>query len=286
MYRLKLFLILVLALILLASSASAQTPACGKLSADKKKVAQGILASEHPYDCCDDTIAKCLKQKPTCSLVYRLAENICRRVAGGQDEQRIRRDLSRRARTAMQSGRKVSIKLNGLPVVGEASAPITLVEYACARCPYCSRITPDLYRAVTEGPLKGKVKLYFKLFPIRGHRYGKEGGLAFMAAAKLGRFWDYLLYFYERFDQYCPDLQAQWAGTVGMDEAEFERIVNDPSTREALIKSKKEGIVNKVDATPTFFINGKKYQGEVRTEEVIDFLEEEYERINGITHRK
>jgi protein-disulfide isomerase len=286
MHRLKLIAISFAAFILLASSASAQTPVCDRLSADEKKIAQKILASEYPYDCCDDTIAKCLKQKPICSLVYRLAENICRRVAAGQDEQRIRRALSRRARTVMQGGRKVSIKLNGLPAVGEAGAPITLVEYACARCPYCSRITPDLYRAVTEGRLKGKVKLYFKLFPIRGHKYGKEGGLAFMAAAKLGRFWDYLLYSYERFDQYCPALQAQWAGKVGMDEAEFERIVNDPATREALIKSKKEGIVNKVDATPTFYINGKKYQGEVRTKEVIDFLEEEYERIKGMTYRK
>ena len=286
MYRLHLSLFTLLASALLASSASAQTPACNELSAEKRRLAQQILAAEHPYDCCDDTIARCLKQKPTCSLAYRLAQNICRRVAAGQDRQRISRSLARRARTAMQDKGKVSIDLKGVPVAGDASAPITLVEYACSRCPYCSRITPELYRAVVEGPLKGKVRFYFKLFPIRGHRYGKEGGLAFLAAAELGRFWDYLTYFYQRFDEYCPKLQAQWAEKAGMNRAAFEMIANDPSTREALVRSKKEGIVNKVDSTPTFFINGKKYQGEVNSNELIDVLEEQYERIKGITHRK
>ncbi len=286
MKELQICVFTLLASAFLASSAGAQTPACDGLSAEKKKLAQQILAAEHPYDCCDDTLARCLKQKPVCSLAYRLAENICRRVAAGQDRQKIGRALARRARTAMQGKGKASIDLKGVPLAGDAAAPIAVVEYACARCPFCSRITPELYRAVVEGPLKGKVKLYFKLFPIRGHQHGKEGGLALLAAAELGRFWDYLLKFYQRYDDYCPSLHAQWATEVGMDAAEFEKIEKDPVTREALVKSKKEGIVNKVDSTPTFFINGKKYQGEVKAAELIDFLEEQYERIKGIIHRK
>ncbi len=286
MKRVLLLLSIVLLSPLPAASVFAQTPTCNKLAGSQKKLAKALLDSEHPYDCCDRTIAKCLKQKPVCALAYRLAENICRRVAKGEDEKQIKRALSRRARTAMQSKKAAAIELDGVPVIGEADAPITLVEYACARCPFCAKITPVLHEAVVQGPLKGKVKLYFKLFPIRSHQYGKEGGLALLAAAKLGRFWDYLIYLYDRFDQYCPAKQAEWAQNMGMDASAFERIAQDPATREALVKSKKEGLVNKVDATPTFFINGKKYSGEAKAEELIDFLEEEYERIKGITHRK
>jgi protein-disulfide isomerase len=261
--------------------ARAQTAECDKLSGEQRKAAQEILASQHPYDCCDDTIAACLKQKPVCALAVRLANNICRRVAKKQPKQQIVRALSRRARTMLQSGSKAKIDLAGLPVAGDPQAPVTLVEYACARCPYCSKITPEIYDAVVSGRLKGKVKLYFKTFPIRSHEFSKETGLGFMAAVKLGRFWPFLLHSYKHFDNFCMLKQSDWAISAGMDKKAFEETVADPVTRELLVNSKKEGIVNKVDATPTFFINGKKYLAEINAEELIDVLEEEYERSNG-----
>ena len=52
-----------------------------------------------------------------------------------------------------------------------------------------------------------------------------------------------------------------------------------------LIEIKKEVIVRGVDATPTFFISGRKYQGELTREELVDVLEEEFNRISGIRYR-
>ena len=264
-----------------ATSAHAQTATCDKLSGDQRALAQDILTSQHPYDCCDDTIAACLKKKPVCALAVRLAENICRRVAKKQTKQQIVRALSHRARTMLQSGSKAKIDLAGLPVAGDPRAPITLVEYACARCPYCSKITPELYQNIVSGRLKGKVKLYFKPFPIRSHEFSKETGLGFMAAVKLGRFWPFLLYSYKHFDRFCMLKQLDWAESTGMDRTVFEQTVADPVTRKLLVESKKEGIVNKVDATPTFFINSRKYVGEINAAELIDVLEETYDRQKG-----
>ncbi|MCP4600421.1 MAG: thioredoxin domain-containing protein [Proteobacteria bacterium] len=285
MHRIYLSLILCLSLILLTNFARAQTPTCKKLKGSQKALAAELLATQYPYACCDDTIANCLNQKPTCSLVYRLSENICAKVAEKQDRASIVRGLSRRARS-MMPGKKASIDLSGSPAVGEQRAPVTLVEYACARCPYCARITPKLYHAVASGQLKGKVKLYFKTFPIRGHESSKETGLGFIAANKLGRFWEFLLHSYEHFDSFCVLKQADWAEAAGMERNAFERTVADPVTRKLLVDSKKEGIVNKVDATPTFFINGRKYVGDINLREIIDVLEEEYERVKGIQYRR
>lgn len=267
-----------------ATSAAAQTPSCDKLPQDQKAVAQSILQSQHPYDCCDGTILECLKQKKVCALAYRLAENICKKVAAGKDKQTIERALSRRARSMMPQ-KPAKIDLTQVPVAGDPVAPVVLVEYACARCPYCSRITPKLYEAVTKGHLKGKVRLYFKPFPIRGHEYSKETGLGFVAAAKLGKFWPFLLTSYEHFDDFCIKKQTDWAVEAGMEAAAFNELVADPVTRTLLVESKKEGIVNKVDATPTFFINGRKYMGEVTLEEVVDVLEEAYDKARGKEYR-
>ncbi len=274
-----------LLLLLRVGSADAQTPACDKLEGSQKKTAEGILKSQRLYSCCSDTLAACLAKKPTCSLAVRLAENICRRIARGQRPERVVEFLQRRAQSMSTTASKVKIDLKGLPAAGDPKAPVVLVEYACPRCPYCAKSTPIIYDAVVTGPLKGKVKFYFKTFPLGSHKYSKESGLAFIAAAKLGHFWDYVLYFFRRFDQFWVAIQPDWAKAVGMDRKAFGLVMANPATRDLLIASKKEGIVNRVDATPTYFINGRKYLGDLHKDELIDVLQEEYERIKGIDYR-
>jgi protein-disulfide isomerase len=256
------------------------------LSGYDKSLATELLASQRPYDCCDDTLVNCLKQKPTCSLAFRLSENICRRVAGNQARATIVVALRNRFRSMSPEAAKAKIDLTGLSAAGDASAPVTLVEYACPRCPYCAWMTPEVYDLVAKGPLKGKVKLYLKTFPIRGHGYAKKSGLAFLSAEKLGHFWEYVLYFYRRSEQFSVGKLPEWAEAVGMDRRDFERIMAAPATLEALVEIKKEGIVSGVEATPTFFIDGRKYRGELDREELADVLEEEFDRISGVRYRK
>lgn len=260
----------------------AHTPTCEKLTAEQKTLATKILSDTHPYECCDDTIANCLKGKKVCALAWRLSENVCRRIAQGQNEQTIRRGLSRREWSMRPVRKKSTIDLTNVPFVGSQSAPVVLVEYACVRCPFCAKITPDLHGSIINGSLKDKVRLYFKPFPLRSHEHSKESGLALMAAQSLGKFWPFLLHTYRNFDLFCVDKLNDWAAATGMDPAQFELITLNPKTRKLLVDSKKEGIVNGVDATPTFFINGRKYQGNLSTAELVDVIEEEYDALTGV----
>jgi protein-disulfide isomerase len=70
-----------------------------------------------------------------------------------------------------------------------------------------------------------------------------------------------------------------------MDRAAFEQLVDAPATRERLLASKKEGIVNKVEATPTFFIDGRRFAGDLDIDELVDVLEEEHDRVTGVQYR-
>jgi protein-disulfide isomerase len=278
-------IIICLAAILPLGPAQAQTPTCDKLTSQDKILAQEILDTQHPYDCCDRTISQCLEQKPTCALVWRLAENICRRISNNEDRAKITRGLSRRAHSMLPVIKKAKIDLADTPAAGQQDAPVTLVVYACPRCPFCAEITPQLYAAITKGALKGKARLFFKTFPIRNHEYSKESGLGFMAAAKLDRFWEFLLYSYKHFDSFNTKQQAAWAKEVGIDQQAFSEMLSNPDLRNQLVSFKKEGIINKVDATPTFFINGRKYIGDIKFSEIIDVVEEEYERVTNIEYR-
>jgi protein-disulfide isomerase len=169
------------------------------------------------------------------------------------------------------------IDLTASPVAGNPDSPVELVVYACARCPFCAKIIPALYEEILRGSLKGKARLYFKVFPIRGHADSKEAGLGFVAAARIGAFWPFMIYSYENFEDFCVDRQAKWAEKLGLAPQVFEETMNDPETRNMLVESKKEGLRNEVDATPTFFINQRKYVGDLELEELIDVLEEEHE---------
>ena len=272
-----------IATVALATPSAGRTPACDALTGTQRRLAERVLASEYVYDCCDETIERCLRARPTCALAIRLADNVCRRVATGQDEARIRRALSRRARSMVGGGTLAEVNLSSAPMLRGPNAPVTVVVYACARCPYCSRLVPALQRAVTAGLLRGEARLAFRTFPIRGHEDSTEAGLAFVAAEEMGKFWEFLLYAYGHFESFSVEAQPDWAAAVGLDPVAFSARLADPATRDALVASKKEGLLNGVEETPTLFINGRRWVGDLEIEEVIDAIEEEAARVRGRT---
>jgi protein-disulfide isomerase len=171
----------------------------------------------------------------------------------------------------------MSIALDEATRAGSATAPVTAVVYACARCPFCKIMVPALHQAATNGPLAGKVRLYLRPFPIKSHADSTEGGLAMVSAAKLGRFWPFTLRMYEGFDSFSPKVLPDWAEAAGIDRKAFEREYADPKNREVLVASKQEGLRNKVSATPAIFIDGRPYLYDLTTEAVLDVLQEAHE---------
>jgi protein-disulfide isomerase len=262
-------------------AAAGGAESCDALDRKQRRVADKILADEYLYDCCDDTISRCLERPPICRLATRLAEDVCRRVANGQDESGIRRALSRRARSMVGGAKPAEIDLSKAPIFGPDEAPVTLVIYACARCPYCSKLIPALYETANGGVLSGDVRLAFRIFPIRGHEGSTEAGLGFAAAAEMGAFWPFMLYAYRHFDDFSAEVQAEWAAAVGLDRSEFAERLQYAVTRDLLVESKKEGLVNGVEETPTLFLNGRQWVGDLEVDPLVDAIQEEAERVRG-----
>jgi protein-disulfide isomerase len=269
-------LALVLALGLLARSAHAQVPACDGLKGPQREVAHQVLASAHPHDGCDGTLAECLRRSPVSPLVVRLAADVCRRAGAGQSRADIERELARRAASAVSP--RVDIDVSGAAVAGDKDAPVEVVVYLCARCPYCARLLPQLYASVTHGPLQGKARLIVRPFPIRSHPHSTEGGLAMIAAARLGKSWEFLLHLYAHFDQFDAARLPDCAAAVGLDPERFRREMADPAVKARLVAAKREGIRNHVEATPTVFVARRKYHAELSIAAIEDYVAEVAER--------
>lgn len=269
-----------LALMLLLSPAfSSQATACEGLDAGKQGLFDRLLATLHPYDCCDDTLEACQKKTPLCPLVPRLTADVCRLVKEGKTQAEVEHAMLRRAQSMTPGGKPVTIEMDDAVLLGEPDAPVSVVIYACTRCPFCRVAVLELYREVTEGALKGKVKLHFRPFPLKDHPGSLEGGLALIAAAKLGKFWPYVVKVYENYNAFKPELLAAWAVETGMDRAAFEAAMGDEATREALNRAKQEGIRNRVSATPSLFINGRRYVYDHSIRTILDLIAEEVERL-------
>jgi len=269
-----------LAVVLSALSASARAfGPCEDLEGPRKAVADQVLATQHPYDACDGTFAECLKARPVAPLVRRLADWVCRKAAAGQDAAAITRSLEKRATSMMRPGKTWAIDLSTAPVAGCTKAQAVVTVYLCARCPYCAKLVPALHREVTSGRLAGRVALYFRLFPIKSHEHSTEANLAVAAAASLGKGWDYLLRAYRGFDAFSVAVLPDWAAEVGLDRGTFESAAASSPVRDAVVSSKKEGLRNGVDSTPTLFINGRRWLGDLDADTLVDALEEEVEAL-------
>ncbi len=267
----------IVVLAVLETAAWAQTPSCDALGKDLQAVRQTAFASLHPYDGCDDTFEQCLAQPIPHPLVKRLANDLCRQIAAGARGSELERALAKRAKSMLAQGKQATFQRDDATLVGDPAAPIEIVAAACARCPFCKVVIPTLYREITSGSLKGKARMYFRPFPLKDHPGSLEGGLGLVAAARLGKLWPFLLKVYERYEAFCPATLPDWAEEVGMNRVEFERVVAAPETRQYLVIAKQEGIRNKVDATPTLFIDGRKYFYDMQREVLIDVIEEAFE---------
>jgi len=256
-------------------------PACEELSDAQRERTAALFESSYIHDCCDQTLDRCLEQQPRCLLAVRLAGNICRRVAAGQEDEQIRLALTTRARIALPAAGEAAFDLASAPRVGEPDAPVAVVLFADARGHNCARLTPQLHQAVVRGPLTGKVQLHVRMFPLRSNPHAKEAGVAFLAAHDLGAFWEFALHAYARDEVFELAALPVWAEAVGLDAAVFEERIADPALVERLVASKREGLEHGVESTPTLFIDGQRYQGELEIREIVDVLEELHDRATG-----
>ncbi len=272
----------------LASFLLAGAALCGYARADCAALDEGqaarahtLFASLYIHDCCDRTLDECLEAQAVCALAERIAANVCRRVAAGQDDEQIARALAGRARTFLPGYPLAEVDLSEVPVAGDPDAPVTLVEFADARGIHCARMTPPLLDAVETGPLAGKVRLAVVLFPLRSNPHAKEAGLAVLAAAQMGAPWAYLQDVFDGFETFAVDQRRARAEALGLDGERFEALLAEPALTERLVAGKRAGLELGVEGTPTFFIDGRRYEGEMEVEELVDVLEEAHDRAKG-----
>ncbi|MFA5625853.1 MAG: thioredoxin domain-containing protein [Bradymonadales bacterium] len=154
---------------------------------------------------------------------------------------------------------RVLVDLANSPVLGDANAPVTLIEFTDYECPFCARANNTIKELVEKNP--GKVKVVFKHNPLNFHKKAKLAHKAAQAAAFQGKFWEYNdLVFANRGDLSREKLIAH-AKELGLDEAKFVADMDSEETTKLVDADLAEGAKASVRGTPHFFLNGTRFSG-------------------------
>jgi len=155
---------------------------------------------------------------------------------------------------------------------GSASAPVTLVEYGDYECPHCGRAHPIL-KAVQKR-LGKKLRLVFRNFPLREmHPNAENAAEAAEAAAAQGKFWQMHDALFENQDALALEDLVSYAAEVEIDATRFTAELKAHSHAPRVHEDFLSGVRSGVNGTPTFFLNGTRYDGSWDEDDLVAAIE-------------
>ena len=115
---------------------------------------------------------------------------------------------------------------------------------------------PQLEQLLIKYP--AKVKVVFKNFPIRSHKYALKAAVAALAAESSGKFWEFHDMLFSNYNRLNDQKIQEIVGLLGLDETKFKEQQKNSAITQRIRQDYEEGIRIGVRGTPTIFINGKK----------------------------
>jgi len=157
-------------------------------------------------------------------------------------------------------------------IYGNLHAPLELVEYGDYECPFCGQAYP-IVKSIQE-KLGTDLKFIFRNFPLRKiHPHAYPAAVATEASALQGKFWEMHDIIFENQKTLEPENIIAFASTIGLDVNRFEK---DIANEDLYLKAKRDfesGMKSGVNRTPTFFVNGRKFNGDWSKGQLLRYLE-------------
>lgn len=153
-------------------------------------------------------------------------------------------------------------------IYGSEDAAVTIVEYSDFQCPYCNQLAPVLDELKKAYP--DDVRLIFRHFPLASiHDKALLAAQAAEAAGKQGKFWEMHDFLFANTQTWVPlsvDDFSTWLvenapESVGLDAAQFESDLNDPTIVQIAQDAWERGQQIGIPGTPFLAINDTPYQG-------------------------
>lgn len=138
---------------------------------------------------------------------------------------------------------------------GPADASIVLVEFSDFQCPACLAAKPAVDALLVKYP---SVRLVYRHFPLDQHPYSKKAAQAAEAAKLQGKFWEMYDGLFTNQSALSDQTVLDIAKKLNLKMEAFEKDWKDATVAAIVESDRADGITFGVNATPTFFLNGRK----------------------------
>lgn len=225
----------------------------GGLTPEQARLVAEFALEEFCYCGCPHTVSTCLREHASCGHAARMASQAIRYARAGATKADVHRAV-----TAYYAAfdRRARLDVTGYgPPLGSEDAPVGLVEFSDFTCPYCRLVRPTLEEFVQRNA--GRVKLYYKPFPIESHEHAAEAAQAAEWARERGLFWPMHDRLFESPDALSVEDLADHARALGGDPDDLREALASGKYRPRVLAAQAEARAAGLRGTPTIFMNGR-----------------------------
>lgn len=154
--------------------------------------------------------------------------------------------------------------------LGPDDAPVTLVEFGDYQCPYCARANGIVHDLI--GRFGDELRYVFRNFPLPMHQFALPAALV-AEAAQGDHFWSLHDRLYQHQDALDPDHLLHFAEQSGLSGEEVLAALNG-ATADKIRSDVESGEASGIQGTPTFYINGRRHDGDWSLEGLTEAVKE------------
>ena len=155
---------------------------------------------------------------------------------------------------------------------------MTLVEYSDFQCPACATYFPVLNQLAAE--YASSTRIVYRHFPLEQHKNARLAAYAAEAAATQGKFFemhDMLFAEQTKWSELADPAPVftSYAQTLGLNMEQFAADGASQALKDRVERDVASGKVYAVNATPTFYVNGRKIKNPGSYQEFKALIDEE-----------
>ncbi|MCS7245961.1 MAG: DsbA family protein [candidate division WOR-3 bacterium] len=162
------------------------------------------------------------------------------------------------------------------PTLGYENSKDSIVEYFDFTCPHCANFHLENLPKLYEEYIKtGKLKFISKIFLLRPQSI--YPALASRCAYEQNKYWSYSKRLFEEFLKSGPFSynRANYiriASELNLDTIKFRECFDSQKYKDVILNETNEALKREVKATPTFFINNQKVEGNLPYDEFVKYI--------------
>ncbi len=152
---------------------------------------------------------------------------------------------------------------------GNESASIVIQKFSDFQCPACKGMAQSLHQIVDK--FSNDVQIVYRNFPLDNacnytmkspmHPHSCFAAVLARCAGQHGMFWKFHDFAFENQGILSKPMLLDFMQTLGLDKKEVDSCLANPSIKEKIKDDIKLGEALGLDATPTVFLNGRKFFG-------------------------